>query len=254
MPAWRPLLREWQYFFSSQHAVDRTGCPSGTKFLLHLGAAPCTIRLFSMAAKLTVAQQKVLLFIEDRIGKGESSPTYREICRRFGYRSPKAAFDHVVALEKKGYVTRKKGLARGLQLVRKITGIQLLGRIPAGWPEEALTTTGERLNVDPAFCGIRDRSRAFALGVTGDSMIGRQIFEGDVVLLEHPSDPRDGDVVAALIDNESTLKTFVRQGDKVWLRAENPEYTDLTPAMELQIQGVGRAVMRLLSSKKPHND
>jgi repressor LexA len=53
-------------------------------------------------------------------------------------------------------------------------------------------------------------------------MIGRQIFDGDIVVLERDTTPRDGDVVAALIDNESTLKTFVRKREKVWLRAENP--------------------------------
>jgi repressor LexA len=67
------------------------------------------------------------------------------------------------------------------------------------------------------------------------------------VVLERDTIPRDGDVVAALIDNESTLKTFVRKREKVWLRAENPNYPDLIPAMEMQIQGVGRAVIRFLS-------
>jgi repressor LexA len=78
-------------------------------------------------------------------------------------------------------------------------------------------------------------------------MVGRQIFEGDIVLLEHEAVPRNGDVVAALIDNESTLKTFILRGGKVWLRAENPLYPDLIPASDLRVQGVGRAVIRLLS-------
>ncbi|MGD0012173.1 MAG: S24 family peptidase, partial [Terriglobia bacterium] len=115
-----------------------------------------------------------------------------------------------------------------------------------GLPSEALTTTGENLNLNPTSYGITDRSRAFALCVTGDSMIGRQIFEGDVVLLEHEATPRDGDIVAALIDNESTLKTFVHKEGKVWLRAENPLYPELIPAMDLQVQGVVRAVIRFL--------
>jgi len=215
---------------------------------LHLGSAWYTIRLFSMATELTVAQREVWLFLEERTEEGGPPPTYREICKRFGHRSPKAAFDHVVALEKKGYVTREKGLARGLHLLRRRTGIPVLGSIAAGGPEEAfaLTTTSERLNVDPAFYGIRDRSRAFALRVTGDSMIGRQIFDGDIVLLEHPADVRDGDIVAALIDNESTLKTLVHKGGKVWLRAENPLYPELIPLLDLQVQGVVRAVIRLM--------
>ena len=78
-------------------------------------------------------------------------------------------------------------------------------------------------------------------------MIGRQIFEGDIVLLEHEAIPRDGDIVAALIDNESTLKTFVHKREgKVWLRAENPLYPELIPAMDLQVQGIVRAVIRFL--------
>jgi repressor LexA len=199
-----------------------------------------------MASDLTVRQREVLRFLKDRSERGEPSPTYREICRKFGYKSPKAAFDHVAALEKKGAVTRQKGSARGVRLVRGGMGIPLLGRIAAGLPHEALTASGERLNLDPIFYGIRDRSRAFALRVIGDSMIGRQIFDGDIVLLEHGAVPQNGDIVAALIDNESALKTFVRREGKVWLRPENPVYHDLIPATDLQIQGVGRAVIRFL--------
>jgi SOS-response transcriptional repressor LexA len=78
-------------------------------------------------------------------------------------------------------------------------------------------------------------------------MIGRQIFEGDIVILEHEAIPRDGDIVAALIDNESTLKTFVQEEGKVWLRAENPLYPDLIPALDLQVHGVVRAVIRFFN-------
>src|ERR1019366_884028 len=84
-----------------------------------LGTTRHTIHLFSMVTELTVAQREVLHFLEDRSEKSERPPTYREICKRFGYKSPKAAFDHVVGLEKKGFLTRQKGLARGLNLVRK---------------------------------------------------------------------------------------------------------------------------------------
>ncbi|MGD1157764.1 MAG: transcriptional repressor LexA, partial [Terriglobia bacterium] len=220
---------------------------TGAKSVLHLRGPRYTIHLFSMDRELTKPQGLVLGFLEERSKNGMPPPTYREICRRFGYRSPKAAFDHVVALEKKGYVMREKGFARGLHLVRKSTGIPLLGRIAAGLPDEALTTTDERLNVDPTFYGIRDRSRAFALSVTGDSMIGRHILEGDIVLLERAAVPQDGDIVAALIDNESTLKTLVHKKEgKVWLRAENPVYPELIPVLDLQVQGVVRAVIRSL--------
>lgn len=200
-----------------------------------------------MAAELTTPQQLVLDFIEERNMHGEPPPTYREICERFGYKSPKAAADHVAALERKGVVTRKKGRSRGLRLVRQRDGIPLLGCIPAGTPRDGFPESERRLPIDPAAYGITNRSRAFALQVTGDSMVGRQIFNGDIVVLEHEAPPQNGDIVAALIDNESTLKTFVRKGSKVWLRAENPLYPALIPASDLQIQGVARAVIRLLT-------
>jgi repressor LexA len=217
------------------------------KLVLHLNENRYTIRLYSMDAKLTKPQESILRFLEDRIQNGEPPPTYREISGHCGYKSPKAAADHVAALKKKGFVTIEKRCARGIRLVQKSIGIPVLGNIAAGLPSEGLVVSSERLALDPTFYGIHDRSRAFALRVTGDSMVGRQIADGDIVLLEHEIVPRNGDVVAALIDNASTLKTFVRGSGKVWLRAENPLYPDLIPASDLQVQGVGRAVIRFLS-------
>jgi repressor LexA len=82
------------------------------------------------------------------------------------------------------------------------------------------------------------------LQVRGDSMIGKHIMEGDYAVFEHGMTPRPGDVVAALIDNESTLKTFVIEQGKPGLRAENPRYPQLLPASELVIQGVMIALIR----------
>ena len=200
-----------------------------------------------MSVELTAPQQLVLDFIEERSANGESPPTYREICERFGYKSPKAASDHVAALERKGLVTRNKGRSRGLRSVRQRDGIPVLGTIVAGMPRVGFPESDRRLALDPAAYGIKNRSHAFALKVSGDSMVGRQIFHGDIVLLEHEATPQNGDIVAALIDNESTLKTFVRKGNKVWLHAENPRYPDLLPALDLEIQGVARAVIRFLN-------
>jgi SOS-response transcriptional repressor LexA len=78
-------------------------------------------------------------------------------------------------------------------------------------------------------------------------MTGRQIFDGDIVLLEQDQSPRNGEIVAAIIDNESTLKTLVRRNGETWLRAENPLYPALVPTIGLSIQGVARGVIRILS-------
>jgi repressor LexA len=200
-----------------------------------------------MGAELTPPQRRILDFVESRLLSGENPPTYREICQKFGYRSPKAAVDHVVALERKGYLFRQKGNARAMRLTKPSTGIPLLGRIPAGYPSDAPAALEKRLPIDPAAFGIRNRSNAFALRVCGDSMTGRQIFDGDIVIVDQGRPPADGDIVAALIDNESTLKTLVRRNGETWLRAENPLYPSLIPVEGLTIQGVARAVIRLLS-------
>src|SRR5579871_1805801 len=159
---------------------------------------------------LTQPQQALLSLLEEKLESGGAAPTYREICTHMGYSSPKAAFDLVSALERKGYLKRDRRRARGLRLTSRVRGVPLLGRVTAGHPRDAEASGSEILVVALEGFGIRNRTKAFALRVTGDSMIGRQIFDGDLVLLEGDITPRHGDVVAALIDGESTLKTFTR--------------------------------------------
>jgi repressor LexA len=200
-----------------------------------------------MPKPLTDPQFEILRFIEERFDSGLAAPTCREICARFDYKSPKAATDHLAALERKGCIARDPRRARSIRLLRRTTGIPLLGFISAGLPVDGIADEERRIRIDPEQLGIRDRRRAFALRVKGDSMEGRHIFDGDLVLLESGAVPEHNSVVAALIDHESTLKTFLRRGGKVWLRAENPHYPDLIPGWDLQIQGVARAVIRLLA-------
>jgi SOS-response transcriptional repressor LexA len=66
-------------------------------------------------------------------------------------------------------------------------------------------------------------------------------------VLDNPAEVRDGEIVAALIDKQTTLKTLVHKAGKIWLRAENPDYPDLIPLLDLQVQGVVRAVIRLIT-------
>jgi repressor LexA len=100
------------------------------------------------------------------------------------------------------------------------------------------------VSIDIQTLGFKPTPRTFALEVRGDSMIGKCIMDGDLVVLEHGLTPHNGDVVAALIDNESTLKTFVTERNKTFLRAENPRYPNMIPASELVIQGVMIALIR----------
>lgn len=197
--------------------------------------------------ELTSTQEDILNFIAECIDDGTGAPTCREICARFKFKSPKAASDHLAALERKNYITRELGRSRGIQLAEK-SGIPVLGSIQAGLPNAGDAMAISYLRINPEVFGISNRSRAFALLVRGDSMEGRDIVEGDIVVLEREVNPRHKDIVAALIDNETTLKTLIREDGTVWLRAENPRYPELIPRTGLEIQGVAKAVIRHLRS------
>ena len=130
------------------------------------------------------------------------------------------------------------------KLRHRVVDIPIYGSIPAGFAEDRRQEAKGCLSIDVQSIGIKPTIRTFALEVRGDSMIGKHIVSGDMVVLEHGMPPRTGDVVAALIDNESTLKTFVMENGKPYLRAENPNYPALIPGQELVIQGVMIALVR----------
>ena len=99
------------------------------------------------------------------------------------------------------------------------------------------------LSLDTRTVGVRRNARVFAVKVRGDSMIGAHISDGDLVVLEI-RDPKNRDIVAALIDGETTLKRFVMSRGRAYLKAENPKFPDLVPVTELVIQGVMVALVR----------
>ena len=139
-----------------------------------------------------------------------------------------------------------------MQVTRRqfVLAVPLLGGIPAGLAEPREQRADGCIAVDVNSLAIRPTARTFALQVRGDSMIGKHIRDGDYVILEHGVTPQSGDVVAALIDNESTLKTFILDKGRPYLRAENPRYPTLIPAEELVVQGVVVALIRKTKGKK----
>jgi repressor LexA len=200
---------------------------------------------------LTRRQQQVLDFIQRNQQNEGVPPTFREIAAHFGFRSPHGASDHVDALRKKGFLASEPGMSRNLRVIsplqslrKRIADIPVYGSIPAGFADERKQEAKGCVSIDIGSLGIKPSPRTFALEVRGDSMIGKHILDGDMVVVEHGQTPRNGDVVAALIDGESTLKTFVANNGKPQLRAENPKYRDLIPAAELVIQGVMVALIR----------
>jgi repressor LexA len=202
--------------------------------------------------ELSSMERKIFDFVQDRLAGGQSAPTLRELAAKFGWRSSRAAGYHLEAIVRKGWlVVGKAGKARTLRLaaslkpvVHAVAEIPFLGSIPAGFPDQRGQVPGKCIRVAIESVGFKPTSKSFALQVTGDSMIGRHICDGDIALLEHGPEPRSGQILAALIDGEVTLKTFVAKGGKTFLKAENPKYPDLIPSQELVIQGLLKAIIR----------
>lgn len=199
----------------------------------------------------TSRQQQVLNFIRRNEEKTGKAPSIREIARHLGSKNPRTAAYHLDALREKGALVNEPGMPRSLHVVspltklrQRVVDIPVYGSISAGLAERKEQDAKGCVSIDIGTLGIRPTPRTFALEVRGDSMIGKHILNGDLVVVEHGQTPRNGDVVAALIDGESTLKTFLSNNGKPHLRAENPKYPDLIPANELVIQGVMVALIR----------
>lgn len=122
--------------------------------------------------------------------------------------------------------------------------ILFLGRIQAGLPVAESPRLDRLDDFDMDSLRIPKNMRTFALKVRGDSMINAGIHDGDVVILDFERQVKNRDIVAALIDGDSTLKRYVVQRGKPFLKAENPAFPALIPAQELVIQGVMVALFR----------
>jgi repressor LexA len=204
-----------------------------------------------MNAEPTSRQRAVLRAIERRRAAGELPPTFREIGQDLGIPSVSAVAKHVRALRSKGLLNASDGRSRNLAVVsplrtleNPVAHIPIFGSIPAGFAQNREQDADGCVSVDIETLGFKPTRNTFALRVSGDSMIGRHILNGDIVVLEHGPEPRQGDMVAALIDGQSTLKTFLMKNGKPFLKAENPKYPNVIPAEELMIQGVVKTVIR----------
>jgi len=198
---------------------------------------------------LTERQAEILSFLSECVNERGGTPSLREIMARFGFLSPSTVSSHIDLMEKKGVLRREPGRSRNIVLTGyrprpQLLNIPLYGTIPAGVPEGQEQRVDRCLTIDPSTIELPRNARTFALEVRGDSMVGAGIFDRDTVIMEL-AEPRSGDIVAALIDGDVTLKRYVVQRGRPFLRAENPKYPDLIPAQELVIQGVLRALIRI---------
>lgn len=193
--------------------------------------------------KVTENEKMVFEFIKDRIEEGYP-PTVREICAEFGFKSTSTAHRYINNLTAKGLLEKGNNQNRAIRL----TGgngmkIPLVGTVTAGIPITAIEEITDYISFQPA----RHYSNSlFALKVRGESMINAAILDGDVVVIEQTPYAENGDIVCALVDNESaTIKTFYKEDGHYRLQPEN-DIMDPIIVDEVSILGKVVGVVRYL--------
>jgi len=209
----------------------------GGKALQMEGDRP--FRSFSLAP----VQRQTLEFLRNFISDNGFGPTLKDIANSIGVRSPSTAHFHLSRLEDKGFIRR--GEDGSITLVDKKEelssisspyAVPLLGLIAAGSPIEAIEDRSVTVDIPPQF--LDSRGEIYCLQVTGSSMIGAHILDGDIIIVRRQDTADNGQIVVALLeDSSATLKTFRRlKGGKVILLPHNPEHQPITPD-KVDIQG-----------------
>lgn len=208
---------------------------------------------------LTPRQRRVLEAIRDAVSRRGYPPSMREIGQAAGLSSPSSVSHQLSVLEKKGYIRRDLNRPRALEVLQpgeleepaaapagaeegrpEPSFVPVVGRIAAGGPvlaEQAIE------DVFPLPRQLVGEGTLFMLRVAGDSMVDAAICDGDWVVVRQQPVAENGEIVAAMIEGEATVKTYKRRDDGVWLLPQNPTY-DPIPAEEATILGRVVAVMR----------
>ena len=169
------------------------------------------------------------------------APTYAEMLDLFDYRSKNAVFGLLRRLEETGYVAKDDN--GRIALLPRLTGsVRILGSIAAGFPTQEEEQETEAITLDEFL--VKNPDHTYMLTVRGDSMIDAGIMPGDIVLVEKGPRPGQNDIVVARVDDEWTLKYYVRDNAGVRLEPANPKYKFIRPQRSLEIGGIVRAVIR----------
>ena len=196
--------------------------------------------------KLTDAQNELYGWIKKYMKDFQHSPSIRQMMQAMGLKSPAPIQSRLKHLQDKGYISWQEGKARTLQIVDEITGgVPIMGSVAAGGLIETYSDVNENLDLSE----VLQKKDVFALTVNGDSMIDACIADGDMVLMEPIKDSyslRNGMIVTALVPGlGTTLKYFVKRGNKIFLEAANPSYEPIELNLdEVVFQGKLLAVWR----------
>ena len=200
---------------------------------------------------LTARQTEVLELIKTTMQETGMPPTRAEIARQLGFRSANAAEEHLKALARKGVIEILPGTSRGIKLNIPLeeesieeAGLPLIGRVAAGEPILAQEHIESHYKVDPA---LFQPQADFLLRVNGMSMKDIGILDGDLLAVHKAQVAQNGQVVVARVDNDVTVKRLEQQGSKVFLHAENEEFSPIEVDLEQEsfaIEGLAVGVIR----------
>ena len=205
------------------------------------------------ASALPVRQQRILVVIRDWAARYGYAPSVRQIGDAVGLRSSSSVSRHLASLEEKGLLRRGAGLARPIDVRAFLAGarppeqgdsvvVPVVGDIAAGVPIAADEHVDELLRLPR---GLTGRGTVFALRVRGDSMVDAAICDGDTVVVRRQQEAHSGQIVAAMIDGEATVKVYRRRDGHVLLEPRNPAY-EVIDGDRAAVLGVVVSVLRTL--------
>ena len=195
---------------------------------------------------LTQAQNELYGWIKEYMKDFQHSPSIRQMMQAMGLKSPAPIQSRLKHLQEKGYISWQEGKARTMQIVEEIIeGVPIMGSVAAGGLIETYSDVQENLDISD----VLKKKNVFALTVNGDSMQDACITDGDMVLMEPIKDTlslKNGTIVSAMVPGSgTTLKYFVKRGDKIFLEAANPAYEPIElNTEEVVFQGKLLAVWR----------
>lgn len=203
-------------------------------------------------AALPERQQRILATIRDRVVADGFAPTTREIADAVGLRSSSSVSKHLTALEDKGFLRRSPSVSRPVDVRTFLHGstepepaadsvtVPVVGDIAAGTPILAEQHAEDTLSLPRELTG---RGTVFGLRVRGDSMIDAAICDGDLVVVRRQQEAHSGQIVAAMLDDEATVKVYRKRGGHVLLEPRNADY-DVIDGDNATILGVVASVLR----------
>jgi repressor LexA len=181
-----------------------------------------------MPEPLTKIERRILNYLVDYLRENTYQPSIREIGKRFGIKSTKTVSEHLQSLADKGHIERDASRSRGVKIIGmnlypQVLSVPLYGTISAGTPALVRENVAESYEIDRKLVPSAD---AFFLRVSGDSMEGVGIQDGDLVAVEpvDEGEVKPGDIVAARIDGEGTVKRYFEKDGQVILEPANPDY------------------------------